>query len=107
MEEKSGYKRRKYPKKIKKVEAVVEIPEMEKEEEEEVKVEVVEVKKPMKKKVIGMRYFIRYTGKATHISLSGVGKLIPGKEHEIRKEIADFLDNDKSYNVRREPVFEE
>ena len=108
MEEKSGYKRRKYPTKIKKVEAVVEIPEVEKEEEEEVKVEIVEVKEKVKeKRIVGMRYFISYTGKATHISLSGVGKIIPGKKYEVRKEIADFLDNDKSYNVRREPVFEE
>lgn len=104
-EEEKGYKRKKYPKKekkapkVEKVEAVVEIPE--------VKVEVVAVKKPAKRKVIGMRYFISYIGKATHISLSGVGKLIPGKECEVRKEIADFLDNDKEYKVRRESVFEE
>lgn len=111
-EEKSGYKRRKYPKKTKKVEAVVEIPEMEKEEEipeveEKVEVEIVEVKKPIERKIIGMRYFISYVGKATHISLSGVGKLIPGKEYKVRKEVADFLDSDKEYKVRRESVFEE
>jgi len=107
MEEEKGYKRRKYPKKIKEVKAVVEIPEMKKEEEVEEEVKVVEVRKPVKRKIVGMRYFISYVGKATHISLSGVGKLIPGKEHEVRKEVADFLDNDKEYRVRRESVFEE
>lgn len=59
------------------------------------------------KKVIGMRYFISYIGKATHISLSGVGRITFGKEYEVRKEVADFLDNTKNWKVRRESVFEE
>jgi len=60
-----------------------------------------------KKKVIGMRYFIIYIGKATHMSLSGVGRITIGKRYEVRKESADFLDGDKNYKVIREPVFEE
>jgi len=112
MEEKA-YKRRKYPKKVKKVEAAIEIPEMEKEEEkmeveEKVEVGIVEVRKKVKeRKVIGMRYFIIYIGKATHLSLSGVGRITIGKRYEVRKEYADFLDADKNYKVIREPVFEE
>lgn len=64
-------------------------------------------KKPKKKKVIGMRHFISYTGKAGHISLSGVGRITPGKEYEVREEIADFLKDTKNWKVRRESVFEE
>jgi len=104
MVEKRKYTKRKYTKKPK---AVIEIPEMKKEEEVEVK--VVAVKKKVKeRKVIGMRYFIIYIGKATHLSLSGVGRITIGKRYEVRKESADFLDNDKkNYKVIREPVFEE
>ena len=71
---------------------------------EVVKKKVVEV---VKRKVTGVRCFISYTGRATHLSLSGVGKIIPGKEYEVRKEVADFLDNTKNWKVRRESVFEE
>ncbi len=60
-----------------------------------------------KKKVIGMRYFISYTGKARRISLSGVGRIALGKEYEVRKEVADFLEDTKDWKVRRESVFEE
>lgn len=60
-----------------------------------------------RKKVIGMRYFISYIGKAKHISLSGVGRITPRKEYEVRKEVAGFLETSKNWKVRREPVFEE
>ena len=100
MIEKKKYAKRKYTKKPKEVKVAIEMPEMKKE---------VEVKKPIekKKKIIGMRYFIIYIGKATHMSLSGVGKITIGKRYEVRKESADFLDGDKNYTVIREPVFEE
>ena len=92
--------KRKYTKRKKEAVAVIDIPKMKKK---------VEVKKPIekKKKIIGMRYFIIYIGKATHMSLSGVGKITIGKRYEVRKESADFLDGDKNYKVIREPVFEE
>jgi len=116
------HKRRKYSKRVKKVEAVVEIPEIEKEEVEvfsnpkekfigDVDIEkakptfaTVEVKE---RRIVRMRYFIIYTGRATHLSLSGVGRITIGKRYEVRKEVADFLDDDRMYKVIREPVFEE
>ena len=47
-------------------------------------------------------YFIKYTGKHKHISLSGVGRITQGKEVEVQKKVADFIRDTKDWKVRVE-----
>jgi len=93
MEEVFGKKKRVYKKRVYKKKTI--------------KKEIIE-KKPVKKKRIkkgtGVYYAI-YVGKHKHISYTGIGRVIPGKEYPINKKLANSLSSSKNWNVREGYVY--
>jgi len=51
------------------------------------------------------KYIVTYTGKHKHLTLSGIGKLIPGKSFEVTEKVAEALKPIAHYKVEKEYVY--
>ena len=66
------------------------------------------VVKKAPRKIIGVTYYAIYVGKHKHISYTGIGRIIPGKEYLIKdKKIADSLSLSKNWKVRKSYIYED
>ena len=82
-------------------ETLTEVDEEESEivEEEPEPEPVVEVEEKQKKKVRMYVHVAKYIGTAKRITLSGVGRIHPGKEFEVSERIANTLKLDENFEV--------
>lgn len=56
--------------------------------------------KPKRKRKRLHVHVVKYIGTAKRITLSGVGKIYPGKEFEVSERIANTLKLDENFEVR-------
>ena len=67
-----------------------------------------EVVKKAPRKIIGVIYYAIYVGRHKHISYTGIGRIIPGKEYLIKdRKIADSISLSKNWKVRKSYIYED
>ena len=60
-----------------------------------------EAVKEAPRKIIGVIYYATYMSKHKHITYTGIGKTIPGKEYLVEKKIAEALATSKNWKIRK------
>jgi hypothetical protein len=81
-------------------ETITEVEEEETEIVEEPKPEPVVEEEPKPKRKREYIHVAKYVGTAKKITLSGVGRIHPGKEFEVSENIANTLKLDENFEVR-------
>jgi len=67
----------------------------------------VEQEKVKQKKLIETKYYAIYRGAHRHMTISGIGRIIPGKKYPISKHRADSFRPFDFWEVSEESIYEE
>jgi len=79
--------------------------ETEKAETEGIETEKVEMKKVEIRRRRVKKFFATYVGKHGHISLSGIGRIFPGKPFEVTEQVANALRQSATYTIEEKTSY--